>query len=645
MRRVAAGRVPDSSTSEATWMRLRAGTRNVSWAVSVPLACLVAAAGTLNAPDLVGDDVSSDPAGSADQPVLVVHDEPIAAEPAGVTAGTGTSPAGTTPPATDLGALPGRPPSGSGASGAQTLAPLHRPAEDVDGRYVVVLRQATSGSAPAVRRARAEGIDVRQEFHQALPGFAADLDRAELAEVRADPDVAFVEAEQVFTASATQSSPPWGLDRADQKALPLSHSYTYLGTGSGVTAYVLDTGVRASHTQFGGRVVKGYSAISDGRGTADCNGHGTHVAGIIGGSTYGVAKKVRISPVRVLNCSGAGTTSRIIAGLDWVTRTHSGPAVANLSLGGGASSAVDAAVNRAISSGVTVTVAAGNDASDACRNSPARVPAAITVGATNSKDSRDTRYSGYGACLDLFAPGTNIRSAAYQSASGSIYMTGTSMAAPFAAGAAALYLQRHRSAKPATVRKAMVAAARRGVVTRAGRSSPNRLLNARSLGAAPTTSAAAGTASGTASGAAAGTSSATASGTSSGGTTTASAVRTLGSTSLAGAVLEPATPCTDEAITYRGSLRRTGASSVEPGDAYYSSSTAGVHRGCLSGSDRSDLDLRLYRWNGTAWQLVAAGTRSRSTETVTYRGAPGYYYWRVVSYRGSGGYTLALDRP
>jgi subtilisin family serine protease len=240
--------------------------------------------------------------------------------------------------------------------------------------------------------------------------------------------------------------------------------------------YIVDTGIRFSHNDFGGRAVTGYDAV-DGGSADDCNGHGTHVAGTVGGSTYGVAKGVTLVGVRVLNCSGSGTNSGVIAGVNWVASDHQtgAPAVANMSLGGSVSSALDTAVNNAINDGVTFAVAAGNSNRNACNYSPARVAAAITVGATTSTDARAS-YSNYGSCLDLFAPGSSITSAWYTSNTATNTISGTSMATPHVAGVAALYLKGNPGASPATVRDAIVNNATTGKVTKPGTSSPNRLL-------------------------------------------------------------------------------------------------------------------------------------------------------------------------
>ena len=354
-------------------------------------------------------------------------------------------------------------------------------ASAVDGSWIVVLEDGATraDTTDSVRQAKADGATDVDRYTTALTGFSAQMSDAAVEELRADPDVAYIEADQRVSIDATQSPATWGLDRIDQRNLPLTNSYTYNRTGSGVKAYVIDTGVLASHSQFGGRVVAGATAINDGRGASDCNGHGTHVAGTIGGSTYGVAKSVTIVPVRVLDCNGSGSTSGVIAGVDWVTSNHGAgqPAVANMSLGGGVSSTLDNAVAASIADGVTYAVAAGNESTNACNGSPARVASALTVGSTTSSDARSS-FSNYGSCVDLFAPGSSITSAWYTSNSATNTISGTSMATPHVAGVAALYLQGSPSASPATVSNAIIAGSTTGEVSNPGTGSPNRLLYA-----------------------------------------------------------------------------------------------------------------------------------------------------------------------
>ncbi|MGA1699407.1 MAG: S8 family serine peptidase, partial [Ilumatobacteraceae bacterium] len=265
-------------------------------------------------------------------------------------------------------------------------------------------------------------------------------------------------------------------DRINQRALPLDGAYSAPSSAAGTRSYIIDTGVLGSHVDFGSRVASGFDAISGGNGWGDCNGHGTHVAGTVGGSTYGVAKSTTIVPVRVLDCGGSGTISGVIAGLDWVAGQHVAGtlAVANMSLGGGASSSLDSAVNNLISRGVTVVVAAGNSGADACNYSPARVPNAITVGATTSSDSRAS-YSNFGTCVDVFAPGSSVTSAWYTSSTATAVLSGTSMASPHVAGIAAVALAVNGSQSPSQVVAAITAAATPNVVTSPGTGSPNLL--------------------------------------------------------------------------------------------------------------------------------------------------------------------------
>ncbi|GAA4902425.1 S8 family peptidase [Streptomyces coeruleoprunus] len=349
----------------------------------------------------------------------------------------------------------------------------------VAGSYIVTLDESAADSDAASGKAVAAryGAKIKKTYTAALNGYAVELSEAQAKKLAADPAVESVVQDRVFTISGTQPSPPsWGLDRIDQRALPLNQSYTYPDPGGqGVTAYIIDTGVRITHGDFGGRASYGYDAIDNDNTAQDGHGHGTHVAGTVAGSSYGVAKNAKIVGVRVLNNSGSGTTAQVVAGIDWVTRNAVKPAVANMSLGGGADTALDNAVRNSIASGVTYAIAAGNDGRDASSTSPARVAEAITVGSTTSSDARSS-FSNYGSILDIFAPGSSITSAWNSSDTATNTISGTSMATPHVAGAAALYLANNRTATPSQVATALTSAATTGVVGSPGTGSPNRLL-------------------------------------------------------------------------------------------------------------------------------------------------------------------------
>lgn len=344
----------------------------------------------------------------------------------------------------------------------------------IPGRFIVTLRDGASPAAVA----RDHGVSPDYVYTAALNGFAGAMSDAARSGLLADARVSRVEPDGIARASTTQSNATWGLDRIDQRALPLSGTFTYTNTGSGVTAYIIDTGIDYGHAEFGGRATFGYDAFG-GNGD-DCNGHGTHVAGTTGGATYGVAKAVAFKAVRVLDCGGSGTWSGVIAGMDWVTANRVLPAVANMSLGGGANSSVDDATKRMIASGVATAVAAGNGnqggvAQDACKYSPARVPEAMTIGATTKTDAK-TSWSNYGNCVDWFAPGASITSAWIgDGTTETNTISGTSMATPHVAGVAALYLQSNSGASAQAVRDALYANTTKSVVT-SSKTANNHLL-------------------------------------------------------------------------------------------------------------------------------------------------------------------------
>lgn len=706
--------------------------------------------------------------------------------------------------------------------------------EPIEGQYIVVLEDdvATLGNAQgkgqgltvaaaARAMARTHGAQLKGSFSHVLAGFVVEADEDALVNLLSDDRVKYVEEDGIASISATQSNATWGLDRVDQRDLPLDDSYTYNTTASNVHTYIIDTGVLGSHNEFSGRMGNGFTAIDDGNGWTDCNGHGTHVAGTVAGSTYGVAKSANIHAVRVLGCDGSGTNSGVIAGMDWVAENAQYPAVANMSLGGGASSSTDDAVSNMRSAGVTVVVAAGNDNADACNYSPARSADAITVGSTTDSDSRSS-FSNYGDCVDIFAPGSNITSAWYTSDTATNTISGTSMASPHVAGIAALYLSDNSGATPTQVEDAIYSNGSSGRLSSIGSGSPNllayslfdgsdggdggdggatELTNGQSVdnlsgaqgsetfftidvpsgatnlsidmsggsgdadlyvrfGAEPTTSSYdcrpyvagndencsfdnpdAGTwhimihgydsysgvslvasydeDDGGGDGGDGGDGSELTNGVPvdnlsgaqgsetfftidvpsgasnlvvdmSGGSGDADLYVKFGSepttssydcrpyrsgndetctfdtpetgtyhimirgyNSYSGVSLVASydeddggggggAPCTD-CDQYSGSLS-SGGSEVQPDGTYYYAGS-GTHNGWLVGPTDADFDLELYRWNGSSWSRVANSASADSEESISYDGSAGYYYWKVLSYSGSGSYDLWLDTP
>jgi aqualysin 1 len=354
--------------------------------------------------------------------------------------------------------------------------------ELIPNRYIVVLKKSPERALSsadvqqlAVSVASQYGAKVARTYAHALQGFSAQMDERQAEALRQDPRVDFIEQDAVVRLSASQPGATWGLDRIDQSDLPLDTTYNYALTGAGVNAYIIDTGIRLTHAEFQGRALTGFDAVTPGGTANDCNGHGTHVAGTVGGATYGVAKGVKLHAVRVLDCGGSGTYEGVVAGVDWVTANHVKPAVANMSLGGGVSDALDQAIRNSITAGVVYAVAAGNDNGDACTKSPARTAEAITVGASTKTDARAS-FSNYGTCVDIFAPGAAITSSYNTSDTATSVLDGTSMASPHVAGTAALYLQGNPTASPATVAAALTGFATEGRVTSPGTGSPNKLL-------------------------------------------------------------------------------------------------------------------------------------------------------------------------
>jgi len=563
------------------------------------------------------------------------------------------------------------------ASAQQVLTPQRA----IRDQYIVVLDDQRVASAQVqnvvAALARAQGGRVQRIYQRALRGFSVTMSAAAAAALARDPRVRYIEQDSVMTIVQSQPNATWGLDRIDQRDRPLNGTYTYTTVAANVDVYVIDTGIRASHVEFGGRVSSGFTSINDGNGTNDCNGHGTHVAGTIGGVLYGVAKGVRLRAVRVLGCNGSGSTSGVIAGVDWVTANHTAatPAVANMSLGGGASTALDDAVRNSIADGVTYAIAAGNSNANACNYSPARVSQALTVGSSTNTDVRSS-FSNFGTCVDIFAPGSSITSAWSTSDSATNTISGTSMASPHVAGVAALYLANNAGAAPATVHAAVINNASVNKLTSIGTGSPNRLLYSLFGGGgvdAPPTANFTFTCSGLAC-SFDGSTSTDDNGISSyawnfgdGQTGSGATVNhTYGSASTytvsltvrdtanqtdvetksvtvtgGGGGGAPCTNCTP----YTGTLSGPGDSDYHPNGSYYYSSVSGTHRGWLRGPVGTDFDLYLQKWNGFYWAIVARAEGVTSEEQIAYSGSAGYYRWRVYSYSGSGTYTFWLQRP
>ena len=345
--------------------------------------------------------------------------------------------------------------------------------------YIVTFRDDEQ-DPPGLARAlvAAHGGSLTFVYRAAIKGFAVmGLSDAGVEALKRNPRIAAIERDGIISVdgSGEQLGATWGIDRIDQANPPLDGKYVYAADGADVTAYIIDTGILTTHTEFGGRATEGFTAINDGGGATDCHGHGTHVAGTVGGSTYGVAQAVNLVAVRVLGCNGSGLTSGVIAGVDWVRQYHAPKSVANMSLGGGFSSALNSAVTNAVAAGVTFAVAAGNENSDACFRSPASAANVLTVGSTTSSDAKSS-FSNWGTCVEINAPGSSITSAYITSETATATMSGTSMASPHVAGAAAAYLSANASATPAQIASALVNNATDNVLTGLTSDTPNKLL-------------------------------------------------------------------------------------------------------------------------------------------------------------------------
>jgi subtilisin family serine protease len=496
----------------------------------------------------------------------------------------------------------------------------------IPNRYIVVLKDQQLGGSfgtywgvdsDAYQLAGNYRANVKGLYSTAVKGFAAEMSATDAQNLSQDDRVAFVEEDSVVTLTSTESGATWGIDRVDQRGLPLDASYNYTQTGVGVHAYIIDTGIRISHTDFGGRASADYDAVGDGWNGLDCNGHGTHVSGTIGGATYGIAKNVALHSVRVMNCSGAGTTAGIVAGIDWVTANHQSPAVANMSLGMGLiSPAMDTAINNSIASGVTYVVAAGNSGFDACQVSPSHIAAAIVVGATGGNDARAS-YSNYGSCVDLFAPGSSVTSDWASSDTGTNTISGTSMASPHAAGVAALYLETNPFATPATVSSALTSGATTGLGLNDAYGSPDKLLYSFMGAVGPTP------------------------------TPTPTATPTPAPTPSPTPTPTPSPSPTPipgpycSGTMYSGSLSSAGSIAYQSSGSGFNTKSGNIS-GVLTSLDGYQLSLSLQKKKGNTWTTMVSGL---STQSVGQTTSQGTYRWQVSGRTGGGRYTLCSVTP
>ena len=467
---------------------------------------------------------------------------------------------------------------------------LRRAVSPIANRYIVVLDEQfsgfTSGEVESAAKDLTENYSGRvvKVFSSATHGYAVEMSEQAAMQLSEDPRVKFVEEDGIISVDAEQLNATWGIDRIDQRPMPLSTTYQYDRTGAGVTAYVIDTGIFPTHLDFGGRAQVAFDVVGDGQNGVDCNGHGTHVAGTIGGTTSGVAKQVKLRGVRVLGCGGSGSVSDVIAGIDWVTANAVRPAVVNMSLGGDPSDALDAAVAGSVASGLPYVLAAGNSNLDACNYSPGRVPSAITVAASDQSDAR-AFFSNFGSCVDIFAPGMWVVSAWITTDNTYASLNGTSMASPHVAGVAALLLEQDPSLPPSQLATLITGASTTGVLTSIGVGSPDRLLYSR-IETAPV-------------------------------------------------------PCNGTRLSGSVTGGTPGFQSSSNGFA----ASTGMFRGELRPSGASAFRLSLEQRKGHNWPQIAQSSLVNGVQTIAYRGKSGTYRWRIDSLDGGGSYFLCSVTP